>query len=187
MQFEKHFYFARWVVGALLASAYLHPFHIHPFRTFYHDTLVVVGIFFGFGMLAFAARPRLYFPAITWLPIAIILVLMLQMSLGMVQVENIIFPTMYLLLAAMAIMVGASWVQLPGGAEKICLTLSVAHLAATLLSVTMQCAQMSGVDMAPFVMAIARQAQLRPFANVAQPNQLALLLCFGLASVWWLH
>jgi hypothetical protein len=28
---------------------------------------------------------------------------------------------------------------------------------------------------------------LRPFANVAQPNQLALLLCFGLASVWWLY
>ncbi|MFZ6799666.1 Wzy polymerase domain-containing protein [Undibacterium sp. Di24W] len=27
---------------------------------------------------------------------------------------------------------------------------------------------------------------MRAFANVAQPNQLALLLCFGLASIWWL-
>ena len=187
MQFEKHFYLARLVFGALLIGAYLHPFHIHPFRTYYHDGLVVFGVLVSFGMLALATRPRLHFPAIAWLPIAMILLLMLQMGLGMVQVEHIFFPMMYLLLAAMAIMVGVSWMELPGGAERICLVLSIAHLAAALLSVAMQCVQMSGIDMAPFVMTIARQMQLRPFANVAQPNQLALLLCFGIASVWWLY
>jgi len=30
------------------------------------------------------------------------------------------------------------------------------------------------------------QSFMRPFANVAQPNQLALILCMGLASLWYL-
>ncbi len=187
MLFEKQFNLALMVFGLLLFSAYIHPFHIHPYRTYYHDALVVFGSLAAFGAFALAVRPQLHLPLIIWLPISIILLLMMQMGVGMVQVENIAFPVMYLLLTALAIVVGASWAGLPVGAEKICLMLSIAHLAAALLSVLMQCVQMAGVDMAPFIMTIARQASLRPFANVAQPNQLALLLCFGLASVWWLY
>lgn len=186
---EKQFNLSLLIFGALLFSAYLHPFHIHPFRTYYHDALVVFGALIAFGMLALAVRPRLHLPAILWLPMAMVLLLMLQMGAGLVQVENIVFPVMYLLLAAIAIVVGASWAGLPGGAEKICLMLAIAHLLAALLSVVMQGVQIAGVDMSPFIMFIGRQAQpfMRPYANVAQPNQLALLLCFGLASVWWLY
>ncbi|WP_422961640.1 Wzy polymerase domain-containing protein [Undibacterium sp. Xuan67W] len=63
------------------------------------------------------------------------------------------------------------------------------HLLAGLLSLVMQMIQIAGVDLAPFVMFIARQSQpfMRPYANVAQPNQLALLFCFSLISVWFLH
>lgn len=183
----KQFNLSLLIFGALLFSAYIHPFHIHPFRTYYHDGLVIFATLIGFGMLALATRPRVHLPSIIWLPMVIILLLMLQMGVGLVQVENIVFPVMYLLLTAVAMMLGANWVGMSDGAEKICLMLSIAHLAAALLSVVMQGVQMAGVDMAPFIMTIARQAQLRPFANVAQPNQLALLLCFGLASVWWLY
>ena len=172
----KQFNLALTIFGVLLFSAYIHPFHIHPFRTYYHDALVVFGTLIAFGMLALALQSRLRLPALLWLPIAIALLLMVQIGVGLVQVENIVFPMMYLLLAALAMMLGASWAGLPNGAEKICLMLSIAHLAAALLSVLMQGVQMAGVDMAPVVMTIARQAQLRPFANVAQPNQLALLL-----------
>ena len=187
MHSEKQFNLTILIFGTFLFTAYVHPFHIHPFRTYYHDALVVLGILTAFGMVALAARPQLHLPLIIWLPIAIILLLMLQMGLSMVSVENIIFPVMYLTLAALAMMLGASWAGMPGGTEKICLMLSIAHLAAALLSVLMQAVQMAGVDMAPFIMTIAREASLRPFANVAQPNQLALLLCFGIASVWCLY
>lgn len=110
---------------------------------------------------------------------------MLQLAAGLVQVENIVFPTMYLFLTALAMLLGASWAGLSGAAEKICLMLSITHLAAALLSVVMQAVQVAGVDMAPFIMTIVRQTFLRPFANVAQPNQLALLLCFGFWLLAW--
>lgn len=186
---EKQFHLALVIFGALLSGAYLHPFHIHPFRTYYHDALVVFGTLIAFGMLALALRPRLHLPALLWLPVALASFLLLQMGLGLVQAENIVFPLMYLLLTAVAIVLGASWAGQPGGAEKICLMLALAHLLAALLSVVMQGVQIAGVDMTPFIMYIARKAQpfMRPYANVAQPNQLALLLCFGLASVWYLY
>lgn len=186
---EKQFHLALVIFGALLSGAYLHPFHIHPFRTYYHDALVVFGTLIAFGMLALAVRPRLHLPALLWLPVALASFLLLQMGLGLVQAENIVFPLMYLLLTAVAIVLGASWAGQPGGAEKICLMLALAHLLAALLSVVMQGVQIAGVDMTPFIMYIARKAQpfMRPYANVAQPNQLALLLCFGLASVWYLY
>lgn len=186
---EKQFHLALVIFGALLSGAYLHPFHIHPFRTYYHDALVVFGTLIAFGMLAVALRPRLHLPALLWLPVVLASFLLLQMGLGLVQAENIVFPLMYLLLTALAVVLGASWAGQPGGAEKICLMLALAHLLAALLSVVMQGVQIAGVDMTPFIMYIARKAQpfMRPYANVAQPNQLALLLCFGLASVWYLY
>ncbi|MDO8700929.1 MAG: hypothetical protein Q7J77_00750, partial [Undibacterium sp.] len=87
---KKNFHLALVIFGALLFSAYLHPFHIHPFRTYYHDALVVFGTLIAFGMLALAVRPRLHLPAILWLPMAMVLLLMLQMGAGLVQVENIV-------------------------------------------------------------------------------------------------
>ena len=184
MFFRYYFHPALIIFGALLLSAYLHPYHIHPFRTYYHDALAVLGTLIAFGLLAFAARPRLHLPALSWLPLAIVLMLLLQMALGLVSIENIVFPLMYLLLASLAMVLGATWASLAGGADKVCLMLSVAHLAAALVSVMMQSVQMAGLDMSPFIMV---GSAVRPYANVAQPNQLALLLCFGLASIWWLY
>ncbi|MEA9980104.1 hypothetical protein, partial [Pseudomonas sp. RTS4] len=71
----------------------------------------------------------------------------------------------------------------------ICLSFAIAHLLAGLLSVIMQLVQITGIDATPAVMFIARESQpfMRPYANVAQPNQLALLFCFSLASVWYLY
>ncbi|WP_295750657.1 O-antigen ligase family protein [Undibacterium sp.] len=61
------------------------------------------------------------------------------------------------------------------------------HLFAALLSLVMQQLQLAGVDATPFVMYMVPSAQLRPFANVAQPNQLALLFCLALGSLWYLY
>jgi O-antigen ligase len=95
-------------------------------------------------------------------------------------------PVMYFLMFSLALLLGATWAMPSKGAGNLCLMLALAHLLAGLLSVVMQGMQISGVDASPWIMYLARATQMRPYANVAQPNQLALLLCLGLASVWYL-
>lgn len=186
MYSEKQTHFSLLIFGMLLLAAYLHPFHIHPFRTFYHDSLVLLAVLFSFGMFALQATPRLRWPSLLLLPVALILFLLLQWSAGLVSFEAIAIPVMYFLVFAAALVLGATWAIGAKGAEKICLMLAVAHLLAALLAVLMQGVQISGVDATPWIMYLAPATQMRPYANVAQPNQLALLLCLALASVWYL-
>ncbi|MFZ6750021.1 Wzy polymerase domain-containing protein [Undibacterium sp. Ren11W] len=137
-------------------------------------------------MFALHAAPRLRLPLMLLLPLGLILFLLLQWGVGLVSFEAVAIPVMYFLMFAAALVLGATWAQSGKGARDLCLMLALAHLLAALLSVVMQGVQISGIDASPWIMYMARASQMRPYANVAQPNQLALLLCLGLASVWYL-
>jgi O-antigen ligase len=186
MYSEKQTHFSLLIFAMLLLAAYLHPFHIHPFRTFYHDSLVLLGVLLSFGMFALHTAPRVCWPAVVLLPCSLILFLLLQWGTGLVTFESIAMPVMYFFVFSLALLLGATWAMPSKGAGNLCLMLALVHLLAALLSVVIQGVQISGVDASPWIMYMARATQMRPYANVAQPNQLALLLCLGLASVWYL-
>ena len=113
--------------------------------------------------------------------------LLLQLLLQRVYPYQISFPVLYLGLATLAIFYGAAIARDGNAARMLCDVIAFAHLLAALASVVMENFQVLGWDLRPFVMYIAVDgvAAVRPFANIAQPNQLALLLCFGLAAIWW--
>ncbi|MET3137724.1 O-antigen ligase [Undibacterium sp. GrIS 1.2] len=182
--------FALLLFAVFLFASYLHPYHIHPYRTFYHDILAVFGLLIAVSFLALAGKPCLVFPKVLLLPVSLFaLVLTRSIFEAMQFSSDLIFPPMYFVLFGLAICVGASLTLSQKQSESICLALSITHLLAGMLCLIMQIIQIFGIDAEPLVMFIARQSQpfMRPYANVAQPNQLALLFCFSLASIWYLY
>ncbi|AZP10994.1 PglL family O-oligosaccharyltransferase [Undibacterium parvum] len=185
---NKQFNAALGIFGALLFASFILPYHVRPLSTYYNDALVALGVLLAISLFAANLKPNLSLPKIAILPLVIITVVFVQLLLGMVQFDRVALPILYLLLATAAMLIGATWSGLPNGNDKICLMMTSVHLLASLSSVVMQGIQIAGINATPFIMFIERNAQaLRPYANVAQPNQLALLLCLGLASIWWLY
>lgn len=177
-----------WVFGLLFLVSNLLSIHVHPFRTYYHEAVVVLAVLWIF--LGFSRSPslKLRFPKLIVLPLFLIFLFVLQVLLLQTQLQHVIYPLFYVALSGLAMIVGATWVAESNGAERYCLMFSLVQLSAAVSSVLMQCVQISGMDLSPVVMYMAHNAStpMRAFANVAQPNQLALLLCFGLSSIWWL-
>ncbi|MFZ6653661.1 Wzy polymerase domain-containing protein [Undibacterium sp. TJN19] len=178
------------VFAIFMCCAYLHPFHIHPYRTYYHDLLCVLGLSFAIIVFVGGKTVRLRLPAISYLFLALLTCIFTQFLFDRIDSpSDLLMSILYIVVLIAAIILGASWGQQTGGAALLCYGLAVAHLIAGLLSVIFQCIQLSGMNAWPLVMYIAKDAQpfMRPYANVAQPNQLALLLCLALAAIIYLY
>lgn len=176
--------------GFFLLVAHLHPWHVHPYRTYYHDATMIVGLLLAFATFATNNASRLIFPRILLLPLSLLALLAGQLIFQIaLWPHDLLLPALCIAASGLALIVGATIAAQERGSEAICLALALAHLLAGIVSVALQAVQLGGLDASPFVMFIARDAQanLRPYANVAQPNQLALLLCFSLAAVWYLY
>ena len=177
------------VFGLLLLLAYINPAHIHPFRVFYNELPIFFGVF-----LLFLKYEKFEWRHEMLLPLLVMgLFLLFQTGRSVFDVDTpfnrSFFPVFYLVTFSLAFILGSIGRKSVSRLGDIFFSLVIAHLLASLLSVAMQTIQLSGIDASPFIMHIAIEANtpIRPYANVAQPNQLALLLCFGLASIWWLY
>ena len=177
------------VFGLLLLMAYINPAHIHPFRVFYNELPIFFGVF-----LLFLKYEKFEWRNELLLPLLVMgLFLLVQTGSWVFDVDSYInrsfFPVFYVVTFSLAFILGSIGKKSVSRLGDIFFSLVIAHLLASLLSVAMQTIQLSGIDASPFIMHIAIEANtpIRPYANVAQPNQLALLLCFGLASIWWLY
>lgn len=175
-------FFVLYLLSHLLST------HVHPFRNFSQEILVVISLFLSISFLFQQKKSQFSFPALASLPLLLVFMMATQALLGMVSIPNIVYPLMYLLLTVLAIWFGANCFGEDKALSPLSFVLAFAHLIAGLVSVAMQLTQIFGLYLDPFVMYFPAGAQvlMRPFANVAQPNQLALLLCFALASLWWL-
>jgi len=174
--------------AVLYLAANLLSIHVHPFRTYYHEALLVLAVLIvTLGFVKYRSV-RLRLPELIVIYLFLICFFLLQVLLKQTQFQYVVYPLFYVVLAALAMIIGATWTAESIGAEKLCLMFSLVQLSAAVLSVLMQCVQISGIDLSPVVMYMTHNSDtpMRAFANVAQPNQLALLLCFGLASIWWL-
>lgn len=177
--------------GLFLFAAYLLPFHVSPFRAFFNDWLAVFGVVI---LAAYFSREKiitLHLPWMAFLPIGLALAILTQTMLEMLSEPwDAFLPILYLLLAALTIVFGASITAQKDGAYKLCKALAVAHLTAGLISVVIASFQFANHEIlfAPFMMLMKHgpDISLRPYANLGQSNHLALLFCIAMASAWWL-
>ena len=179
------------IFAAFLCISYLLPFHIYPFAAFYNDWLVIFGV--GISILALGRQPFtvVSIPWITLLPLSLALIIAVQALCGMLIVSwDAVFAILYCIIATVCIILGATFSSHPSRATTVCETLSRAYIYAGLASIIIVFIQYFGWGevLAPLVLISGpgKIAPVRPFANLGQPNHLALLLCISIASTWYL-
>jgi len=180
------------LLAACLFLAYLVPYHVHPLGTFYNDWLAILSVTILLAFKAEQKRAIVYIPWITLIPLVIAAVIITQTMLGMLSSGwDAVLPVSYFLMATIATVLGASIAAEPGGSSRLCNALASAYILAGLMSVGIASLQFFNAEAAfePFLMQMSHQLgiAIRPYANIAQPNQLALLLCISIASIWWLY
>lgn len=177
------------ILGLSIVFSYLLPIHIHPLRTFYQDAIVILGLLLAILSLSLNGQLKLRFNGLSLIGIGLASCILCQFLLEHSQaLEDLFIPCLYLLLLPFAYSVGASLSTEREQQEKLCLAFAYAYVLAGALSVAMQIVQISGLHLGSLVMFISNAGSFpRPYANVAQPNQLALMLCFALASTWFLY
>lgn len=174
-----------WSVLAVLAlaAAWLIPNQYAPWPSFYREAWIAA------VLLLLAAWALLSDPApIAWPSAASALLMVAALPLLQAAAGQQFFAGTawtigaYLFGAGLAALAGARWQQTKPGAPID--TLFAATLLAALLSVGIQLWQWLGLGHSVlWALPMARGG--RPFANLGQPNLLALLLLWGLVAAWW--
>lgn len=178
------------VLAICICIAYLLPYHVHPFRAFYNDWIVILGVAMTLAFYAERNSTIISIPKIALIPAGLAILICAQVVAGkLTEAWDAILPIAYFVCAAVACVLGATIGSEKQGAYRLCNALAVAHLYAAILSVgiaSLQFVDAEGRYGAFIVPMVTHDNGIRPFANVAQPNQLALLFCFAFSAVWWL-
>ena len=181
------------LLGICLFFSYLLPYHFLPFSTFYNEWLAVLGVVIAVAYVAIEKNVTVNIPWICMLPLGLAVFIGVQTFFGEpTAYGDAILAVGYFLIVAIAISLGASIAAVQStGAHRLVFALALAHLFAALVSLFIACLQFLAVEamLDPFVMLMEHKpgVAIRPFANIAQPNHLALLFCMAIASVWWLY
>lgn len=174
-----------------LGLAHLLPLYTQPILIFYNDAAAILGVMIAVALIGDEKTLRVQIPWIAALPLGLAGLIGMQIIFGMVHINSDAFyPTAYLLLAAIAVLLGASIAAEKQGSSRICMALTHTYLLVGFVSVVMALLQFFAVEAyVPFVLQLEHNAisAPRPYANMGQPNQLALLLCLSIASCWWLY
>ena len=172
----------------LLFCSNVHPFHTHPLRNFFHDFLSVFALVTGIGLLVCVPKVELRVPSAIAVPVGLAIVVALQVFNGFIsQPMDSFYPLVDFLCLGLAMILGATLIPDSGDLPTLSQNFSWFFVCLGLISVLFQHVQLAGLHAMPIVMDTDHNAALRPFANFAQPNILALILCLALASVWWLY
>lgn len=182
-----NFRFSLWVLGGLLLVAQLIPVHIHPFRMYFQDLLVIFAILLVLAKLITFRVTRVYLPLVVIVPLTLIMVVVIQAwhLQGIIQ-PDLFLPVCYFILLIISISLGATLATVDVDVTIFVKVMVFVFVISSVLSVAMQITQLLAWDWRPLVMYMPKTQQLaRPFANLAQPNQLALLYCMSLAALYW--
>lgn len=177
---------------ALLAffifASFLIPFHHHPYRSYYNDASAIMGVIVALSWMGFQSKAMLRIPSSVVLPLMLIVIIGLHTLNGMLLFPiDSVFPIFYLISFALALILGATFAAHQDGLKNVSVTLAATFITVGLLSVLFQWTQLFNVNLYPYVMPLLHDRAWRPFANLGQPNLLALLLSFSLASCWYLY
>lgn len=170
----------RWLAGLLFAMAWLLPNHYFPWASFWQDFSAGVAL----ALMFWSARPKLARRALV--PMSAITVAVLA-AVPLVQwVCGLIFykgeaAVVCLYLAGFALAIACPSID-SRGPDATLTPLLAAVVAGSIASVGLAAAQWLDVrGLGIFLVDLA--AGGRPYANLAQPNQLATLILFGLIAV----
>lgn len=175
---------------ACLILAYLVPYHVHPYKAFFNDWLAFLSVVIVLALLAEEKICDFRLPWLAALPLGLVIVIGIQAGLGlMTYAWDAWLPIAYLLIATLALLLGATISAQPQGAAKLSQALATTHWLAGLVSVILATLQLLGKEtlFPDLIMQMPHEGAIRPYANLGQPNQLALLFCLGLAANWWLY
>jgi hypothetical protein len=100
---------------------------------------------------------------------------------------DLLLPALYLLALPFAFGLGSTISESRENFDYFCYALSCAFVISVVCSVVVQLMQVGGIRLSPWIMAMPVSGwSIRPYANLGQPNQLALWITFGLSAVWYL-
>jgi hypothetical protein len=176
------------VFALFLLNSYLIPFHYHPYRSYYNDASAILGVIAASCWIGLRSNAVLRIPISVILPLFLIIIIGLQTWNGLLLFPvDSIFPILYLVSFAIALIFGATLTIHPKGLKELAFTLTVVFISAGLLSVSFQLVQLFNLNWYPYVMPLSHARNPRAFGNLGQPNLLSLLLCFSIASCWYLY
>jgi len=167
-----------------LGVAWLVPNHSFPWNSFYNDTLAAIGL--ALLVLSNATRhgSRLTMPRPAWLVLAVALVPGLQWALGLLSFSGDAFvASLYLAGLATAIGCGHSSFRTEGSdfAKHLSWVMVVAASVSSVIAL-MQTFHVEPIG----IWTLQVPPGMRPYANLAQPNNLATLIGFGAVGLWYL-
>ncbi len=175
------------IFNAFLVLSYACSYHIHPYRSYWNDVLVILGLI---SLILWWVRVpviTLKIPHAVIVPFGLIVVIAIQTwSQFILYPADMIFPVLYLICFSLALVVGSTIAMHEYGLSILCSVFAAGSVVAGLTSVLLQHLQLLNLELFPWVVALNWAAPLRPYANFAQANTLALTLCFAIASVWYL-
>lgn len=179
---------ALFILAFFFITGYLLPLHNYPYRTFFNDLSGISGVFVGLFYLAYSARSPVRLPSAFVLPLSLIIIIGLQALNGFLLYPiDCLFPILTLIGFSAALVLGATIANADKGMAEISFTLAWTFIISCLFSLLCQHVQILNLNWSPWVYPLAAEGFHRPFANIGQPNLLALLFCFSVISVWYLY
>ena len=167
----------------LLSAAWLFPFHKTPWTTFGSEVLTFLA---ALALLATLLNQQIKIPKPQLIALPILLIPLLQWGFGQViYISNALLCTAYITMFWLMIIAGYN-LSLNDGREKVFRTLSVLLVFIGLLSsliAILQWLQLSSY-FSPYMNILKGN---RPYANFAQPNNLATFLSMGLLACLYFY
>lgn len=173
------------ILSALfLALAYLLPFHKLPWTTFGSEVLTFLS---GITLLCMFLKKDLKVAKPQLLALPILLIPMIQYGFGQIlYFSNALLCTAYLLMFWLMVVVGYNLSLERAKREKVFTSVSIVILIVALLSSVIAIFQWLGINsyFAPLMNFLKGN---RPYANFAQPNNLATFLTMGVFSCLYFY
>jgi O-antigen ligase len=185
--------FEPWTVlwAVALATPWLLPTHMMPWRAFHSDMLMALVLLPAAFWAVLRRRERVPVPRAGLAVLGVACIPMLQWAGGiMMFAGDAWMASIYLLGFALAIMTGARFQQI--APSRLIETLFAAFVVAGLVSVGLvlaQWLQLWPLRLFDFDLLMYYPGPLgyRPFANLGQPNHLATLLIWSMIALWWAY
>jgi hypothetical protein len=171
-----------WALG--LACGWLLPNHTPPWAAFHLDAWSAW--FFMAAALVFVGHTRksVYFPLEARIAVVVAAIPVCQYFAGMLPYAGMAWiGALFVLGFAGAILLGANWERDQPDIGINALFFAVG--LASVVSVGLQLYQWLGLSAEALELWVLAAPSTRPFANLAQPNQLAMLLLWGLLATAW--
>jgi len=174
------FWLTAWALA--LSWCWLLPNHYPPWTTFHMDAWAATALLPMAAAVLWRTRHDLRVSVLAAMALVLSLLPGLQYLGGLIEFAGTAWLAFaYLLAFSLAIVVGSRWERHTPGQLGDGLFLAIGF--STLISVGIQLHQWLGLDV--FEIWLIEGQSGRPFANFAQPNQMATFLLWGLLALAW--